>query len=594
MNRNPSPEDLARIVTELQTRMTGLEGRVRELEVLAGPGALPVTAVPAQTEAVGMVAETPPFPTPAPATEESTFGRFLSLSGRSIMVLALAFLLRFLTDSHILPPVPGVMMGVSLGLLLIFLADRAGLSGNRPSANAHGLTAAIIAFPLIFETVATLHIIAVPVGAGMLTLVSGGGLVAAWRQHLRKLAWAFSLGSLVLVLALVRATNEIFIFGYFLIALGVGTCILAYTRHWHLIRWAVAAVLAMLLVRLVFVSITGEVQPPANTSFAAIRLLCLLYLFAYLGTFAWRAAIKGRGVKVFDIVQSLLVVTVGFGGAMLVSHKAGHDSVPLGWLALSCALAWYTMAFLFVSTRHGRGRAFFYFATLGLVFLFLASLLIAQGSWLTWSWIILGLASAMISVRFGRITLRYHSAVYLMLATVHSGLMKAALAAFIYPPDKPWVVLPPLGIVAFFSLIIGYIILLSGPEQRSESFQRQIPRLILAALFLEGIGYAAVRSLLLLLTNLPPHADPSLTALVRTLVIALTCVTLALVRRRWGMKEWGWLVYPLLFFGGFKLALEDLRTGSPLTLALGFAVFGAALILSPRLLRSHSGTDAQT
>jgi hypothetical protein len=48
-----------------------------------------------------------------------------------------------------------------------------------------------------------------------------------------------------------------------------------------------------------------------------------------------------------------------------------------------------------------------------------------------------------------------------------------------------------------------------------------------------------------------------------------------------------WLAYPVLVVGFLKLLFEDLRYGEPLTLFLGLAMYGSALIVTPRWLRKE-------
>jgi len=50
--------------------------------------------------------------------------------------------------------------------------------------------------------------------------------------------------------------------------------------------------------------------------------------------------------------------------------------------------------------------------------------------------------------------------------------------------------------------------------------------------------------------------------------------------------EWGWLLYPVLAATGLKILLEDFPRSRPATLFLALAVYGCALIFSPRLRRS--------
>jgi hypothetical protein len=64
----------------------------------------------------------------------------------------------------------------------------------------------------------------------------------------------------------------------------------------------------------------------------------------------------------------------------------------------------------------------------------------------------------------------------------------------------------------------------------------------------------------------------------------MTVIALALAARRARWSELGWPVVPLLALGCVKLLIEDMRRGTPLTLTLGFALFGSALIIAPKLL----------
>jgi hypothetical protein len=71
----------------------------------------------------------------------------------------------------------------------------------------------------------------------------------------------------------------------------------------------------------------------------------------------------------------------------------------------------------------------------------------------------------------------------------------------------------------------------------------------------------------------------------RTAVLAALAVALAWAGRRWSLQELTWLVYPVLVGGGLKLLWEDLRYGQPITMFLGLALYGGALIATPRLMR---------
>ena len=62
-------------------------------------------------------------------------------------------------------------------------------------------------------------------------------------------------------------------------------------------------------------------------------------------------------------------------------------------------------------------------------------------------------------------------------------------------------------------------------------------------------------------------------------------ILLADLARTSDLAELSWFVNPLLVATGLKLLVKDLRLGTPLSLFLGFACFGIALIVAPRLRR---------
>jgi len=128
---------------------------------------------------------------------------------------------------------------------------------------------------------------------------------------------------------------------------------------------------------------------------------------------------------------------------------------------------------------------------------------------------------------------------------------------------------------------------LAGPSR--------IPRFGAALLTLLGLGWAAVSGLMLAAGGLPPQgADPAAIAVVRTGVLAVTVIALALAARRPLWSELGWPVVPLLALGCIKLLIEDMRRGTPLTLTIAFALFGTALIMAPRLLLAARKSSSES
>ena len=75
---------------------------------------------------------------------------------------------------------------------------------------------------------------------------------------------------------------------------------------------------------------------------------------------------------------------------------------------------------------------------------------------------------------------------------------------------------------------------------------------------------------------------------IRTITLAVAAVALAAAGRSTRFLELGWFVYPVLLIGGIKLAMDDVPHSTPAMLVLAFGVYGAALILAPRIVRRTS------
>jgi hypothetical protein len=83
-------------------------------------------------------------------------------------------------------------------------------------------------------------------------------------------------------------------------------------------------------------------------------------------------------------------------------------------------------------------------------------------------------------------------------------------------------------------------------------------------------------------------ADAGTVATVRTAVLALGALALAAMGRTGAWMEARWLAWPVLAVTGVKILVEDLKWGRPATWVLAFALYGAALIVLPRLLRREA------
>jgi hypothetical protein len=560
-------EELQSAVRDLTTEMRRLEARVRQLE---GREATPAVARVAGADAGTTL--------PGIAMPQGT----VALVGRTLLVLAGAYVARALTDARAVPAGVGVALGLAYAVVWQLRADREARAARRESAVFHAIASSLVAFPLVWEATARFGLLGPRASGAALVGLFALGLGVAWRQGLALCAWLTTGLTLATAMALLVATHDLVATFAALLAVAAGLEWLAYRERWLALRWPVALLLdavAFLIAALVArPQGLPEGYVPVAPPVAALALLALPAL--YVASLAARTLRRERPVTLFEAAQGTLAILLGFGGAWRVLVAHGGSPTGLGVLALLLGALCYGAAFAFAERRAGQGRNFYFYATSGGLLALGGANVVALGTALPFALGALGLAAAVFGRRFDRMTLRVHSAFYLAAGALETGLLVACARSLAGQDSGS---LPTLAWVAAVAAAAGWAVLATD-ARAPRSGGARVPQLLLAILVVFAIGKALQVGLW---AGLGERAvvDPGVAAVLRTAVLATLALGLAFAAR-WGTwPELGWLVYPVVTLGGAKLLLQDLRDGRPATLVVSLALYGAVLVLAPRLMK---------
>ena len=558
---------LADSIAALGRRVGALEERLAAVEARAAEG-----VAPAPTDGGS------PVQPAAGWRSASDSVLVLSSVGRSLIVLGGAYLLRALTEGGALPPVVGSMLALAYALIWVLAAGRSAARGRQVDAAFHGLTASLIGFPLIWEATVRFGFLSAGTSALALALFTGTALVVAWRTQQRVLAWSATLAALATSAALVPQMGAPVPFAAFLMALGVATLWFGYVHDWTLLRWPVAAAADVMAAGLIARGLSQTRPDPPSVVLA----LLLALMAGYLASTAVRTLIRGRNVIPFEVVQTGAALLLGLWGSVLVARAAGAGTTWFGLGVLLLGVASYAVAFAFVDKRQGRGRNFYFYTSLAVVFTLAGVHLVLGKASLPLVASALGIASGILGVRFGRLALGLHAALYLVVAAVSSGLIDATSAALTGEATSR---LPAASaLVTLAALAFAVALPLRCQSDEAAGWARP-HRLAVLTLFLCGIGGLAVSLADMgLASALGRLVTPAEAATVRTVVFAASALGLALAGSRLSYLEAGWLTYPVLLIGGLKV-LQDLRSLPASLLVVSLATYGAALIVAPRTLR---------
>ncbi len=565
---------------ELASRLERLEARVGQLESSAAGAADSARARTPEDEAQ-----------PVPSLPQGT----LALLGRTLLVLAGAYVVRALTDGQALPAALGVGLGIGYAALWQLRADRDALAGRVQSAAFHDLASGLIAFPLVWEATARFGLLSAPAGAAVLVGFFALGLAVAWHRRLAANAVVTTLLALGTAVALLAATHDLLAGVLALIAIAAGLEWLAIRGAWLGLRWVAAAVLDATALLVVAILTRPTLPAPyAGIPAAAAALVLLAIPALYIASVAARTLRLGQPVTTFEVVQGTAAVLLGFGGAVHVLASHGLPETAPGALALLLGLLCYGAAFVYVERRSAtaasaagfvpaeRGRNFYFYSTAGGLLTLGGTTLLGLGPALPLAWCAAGLVSAVLGRRFGRMTLRVHGALFLGAAAVQTGLLTSCALSL----GGKGASVTPAGWTTAAAALAAWIVLATDTAAPRSGGGR-LPQLLLALVVVLAAGKAAHAGLCGALGGWL-SADAGASAVARTGVLATLVLALAYVSGRGTLPELGWLVYPLVALGGLKLLMQDLREGRPATLVLSLTLYGLVLTLAPRLMKARA------
>jgi hypothetical protein len=504
----------------------------------------------------------------------------LSLIGRLLVVLAGGFFLRAMTDAGTLPVPVGIGLAFAYAAVWLFMSDVAGGRGKVPNALLHAMAAALVAFPLAVEATIRFKVLTGQSSALVLSVLSAGLLFVAWRRRLRGVAWITVAGALPASAILLIQTGAVAPFALYLIALGVATLWLSYTIDWWGSRWPTA-----LAADIVVASVTLRAFAPEQRDAPLVAMLLLLLLLAgYFGSIAIRTLVRGRDVSRFEVAQTIAVLVVSLWGAIALAHAAQAVAVTIGVGALIAGAACYVVAVSMVDRREG-ALNFYFYTTLALVLVLAGFTIAIGGAWLGAVFALFGLVGAVLWSRSGRLFMLLHGAVYIVAAGIASGSIVYALRTLVAGAEGPWTV-PDVGML---------VVLVASALAAGVTARRAIADgedVAIATRFAVTIAFVwiacggVVGFIAPVVGGLADRSvDPGVLATVSTAVLSVATLAIAWLGRHARFREWGWLVYPLLVGIGLKLVAQDFKHSRPATLFIALALYGAALIIAPRLRR---------
>jgi len=506
--------------------------------------------------------------------------------GHSLLIFGGAYLLRAITDFNFVPTAIGILMGATYAVFWLYMAFRkGGIATQRTSAAVLGGLSVILAMPLLVEATNHFQLLSGMQSAAALLVYCAVALAIAVYRNIRTLAWLVTAGGIVTSFALMIVSHSTVVASLVLILLGLGSLWAAYRQDWLGLNWLGALGSNAGVVALAALS-THDVWAIRAGSVALFGTILLL---AYLASFVVRSHLQHHETGIFAVVQAPLAAAIAFWTASIAVRAGELGYGFVGALSIALGIACYALAFS-PDSRRVRGPNYFFYATLGLLFVLAGSGLILPAAWAAALWSLLALAMALSSGRTRWVMLSLQCTFLLLAAGAWSGVLGIGLQALAGEAGSAW---PSAGMAQVGVALATVACLFVPVAQRSDRWGTMagLPQLIVLVLAVWEVGGLLVAYSAPLIASATSGA-PDLAALasLRTAVLSAAAVTLALSSRHRRWPEARWLAYPLLVLVAVKLFAEDFPHGHAASLFVSLAFVGGALLLVAKLIRRSNAT----
>ncbi|MBZ5611510.1 MAG: hypothetical protein LAP38_24885 [Acidobacteriia bacterium] len=559
----PPPAEETHQIDELIHAVEDLRRRVAALEQAGTPAP---SSMASEISLAASAGETAP----------DVSSGLLAALGRLLLGIAGAYLLRAITETGILPPLTGTLAGLAYAAAWLVSTVRIS-TGHRLSVAIHGVAAAGILAPLLWEATVRFHTLTPTGAAAALVLFVVLGQAFAWQRDHAALAAVTALAGSVTAIALIIGTLDPVPFAVAL-AMAAGMVEFGAWRGRALAwRWIIALAAdfcAFLLVYLV-TRPQGVPEGYASIPVVAVGALLIALVSIYVASTTLRTLLGGNCVGWFELFQVATVAALAIAGGLRVSHGAGLSYIGIACLAAGAAC--YLAAFTDLARKPARN--FHAYATFALLLVLAGSVFLLPNMLTAVLWSMLALAATALGLRRRGNTPPMHAAVYFIAAALESGLLGYSVGTMTGAGNRAALHLSTGAIFCAVATALGYAATLRMRKECVWEWTDRFPAALVAALLCWTWAGLAVGVLL------RAGWEASLEGTVRTALVALVAVALAWFGRHWNLQELIWILFPWMLFGAVKLVAEDFRQGRSATLFLSLLVYGATLIALQRLLR---------
>ncbi|MEX1241156.1 MAG: DUF2339 domain-containing protein [Cyclobacteriaceae bacterium] len=398
-------ENKDKVIQELFTRLEQLSRQQKvfqeeiqklqqQLQVLRSSEAEPVSvSKPSETLKPELKAQTFATPQSVPAQkisqpvikkakapwEEFIGTNLLNKVGITVLVLGIAFGVKYSIDHELINPLTRIILGYLLGIILVGIAYR--LKSTHAGFSAVLLSGGMaVLYFVTYAAYSFYDLLPQPMAFVLMVLLTGFTVLAAVQYNLEVIGIIGLVGAYAVPILLSDGSGRVVILFSYITIINTGILFLSFKKYWKGLYY-----LAFILTWLTFASWYAFSFESGEHTAISLIFSTIFFLIFYTAFLAYKL-IRREALGRLDVVCMLLNSFIYFGYGYLALDSLENGDQYLGLFTVLTALMHFAGSVIIYKTQESVSDIFYFVAGMVLVFLTIAVPVQLEGNWVTLVW----------------------------------------------------------------------------------------------------------------------------------------------------------------------------------------------------------------
>ena len=299
--------------------------------------------------------------------------------GISVLVLGIAFFVKYAIDQEWINKIGRVCIGLFCGIILTWL-------GNRLRKNYHAFSSVLVggSLAVFYFTIAfafhQYHLISQGAAFGIMIIITVFAVVISILYDRIELGILATIGGFITPFLVSQGDGNWFVLFSYLSILNAGLIVLAYYKRWRTINF-----IAFFFTQIIYLGWVISKTDTPGFNYQGIFIFGMIFYIMFLAMNVIHHVIRGSKLKAFDFIILLSANLCFFGSGIYIIRESGASQFS-GLFTASLGLVNLVLAYLFFKQSKADKKFIYLLIGITISFISLAAPVQLRGHYITLFW----------------------------------------------------------------------------------------------------------------------------------------------------------------------------------------------------------------